>query len=161
VHAHILETKAKAAKTNLGIEEIVEISVNAHSLGVEARSGDERVNSKLVLKNTQLPAAADRVFYTSHPNQAKVRVRILQGEANQSAACIPVGECWIEDLPLDLPKGSPIRVRCGVAANGLIEVTAVDLASGSTAKAVIHRTGGLEPDDLAEEAKYVKSLKIS
>lgn len=162
VHANILETKTRAAQANLGLDEdIIEVSVNAHSLGVEARIGEERVNSKLVLKNTQLPAAADRVFYTSHPNQSKVRVRILQGEANQSAACIPVGECWIEKLPRDLPKGSPIRVRCGVAANGLIEVTAVDLTSGKTAKAEIHRTGGLEPDDLEAESKYVSRLKIS
>ncbi len=162
VHAHLMEAKLAAARAKLGVlDDIIEISVNAHSLGVEARTGDERVNSKLVLKNTQLPASADRIFYTSQENQQKVRVRILQGEATQSAACMQVGECWIDALPANLPKGSPIQVRCGVAANGLIEVTAVVVATGQTVRAEIHRTGGLEEAELRREAAYVATLKIT
>jgi len=140
--------------------DVIEISVNAHSLGVEVRQGAERVNHKLVQKNTQLPAAAEQVYYTVADNQSRVRVRILQGEAHQAEACIPVGECWIEGLPPNLPKGSPVRVRCGVAANGRIEVTATDLTSGRAATAAIHRPGGLTDDELAREAAWVQSLKI-
>ena len=94
---------------------MIEISVNAHSLGVEVRKGGEKLNDKLIVKNTQLPAAVSRVYYVAGDNQTKVRVRILQGEAHQAEACIPVGECWIEELPPNLPKGSPVQVRCGVA----------------------------------------------
>ncbi len=163
VHAGIvLARKAReegqAAAGELG--EVVEISVNAHSLGVEVRKGDDRVNDKLIPKNTQLPASATRTYFTVADNQSKVRVRVLQGEAHQAAACIPVGECWVRDLPPRLPKGSRVEVRCGVAANGRIEVTARDLTSGKTATAEIHRSGGLEEADIRREAEWVKGLLI-
>jgi molecular chaperone DnaK len=143
-----------------GLGDVIEISVNAHSLGVEVRKGGERVNDKLIPKNTQLPASATRTYFTVAENQSKVRVRVLQGEAHQAAACIPVGECWVYGLPPNLPKGSRVEVRCGVATNGRIEVTARDLTSGKTATAEIHRQGGLEEADLRREAEWVKGLRI-
>jgi molecular chaperone DnaK len=139
---------------------VVEISVNAHSLGVEIRAGADRQNDKLIAKNTQLPAAASRVYRTAKPNQTKVRVRVLQGESGQAAACIPVGECWIDGLPRDLPLGSPVQVHCRVAENGRIEVTALDMTSGRLARAEIHRQGGLTPEALAAEAAYVRGLEV-
>jgi molecular chaperone DnaK len=142
------------------LPEVMEISVNAHALGVEVRQGEERINHRLVPKNTQLPAAAEQVYYTVADNQTRVRVRVLQGEAQQAAACIPVGECWIDGLPANLPKGSPVRVRCGVAANGRIEITATDLTSGRAAMAAIHRPGGLTDDELAREAEWVRNLRV-
>lgn len=155
--ASTLEMKPKNL---LALSEIVEISVNAHSLGVEVRKGKERINHKLVPKNTQLPAATEHIYHTAIDNQTRVRVRILQGEAHQAAACIPVGECWIEGLPGSLPKGSPVRVRCGVAANGRIEVTATDLTSGRAAAAAIHRPGGLTEDEIARETSWLRRLPV-
>ncbi len=114
----------------------------------------------LIPKNTQLPAAAERVYYTVAENQPRVRVQMLQGEAQQAEACIPVGECWIDGLPPNLPKGSPVQVRCGVAANGLIDVMATDLTSGRAATAAIHRPGGLTDDEIAREADWVRGLRI-
>jgi molecular chaperone DnaK len=92
--------------------------------------------------------------------QERVRVRILQGEAHQAEACIPVGECWIEGLPGALPKGSRVRVKCGVASNGRIEVTATDETSGRAASASIHRPGGLSDDELARAAEWVRGLRV-
>ncbi len=164
VHAGILiARKAREASAGVGgtnLADIVEISVNAHSLGVEIRQLDARLNNRLVVKNTQLPAAVSRVYYTAQENQTKVRVRVLQGEAQQAEACMPVGECWIDGLPANLPKGSPIQVRCGVAANGLIEVMALDMTSGRMAKAELKRTGGLTDDEIAKEAEWVAGLKV-
>ncbi len=140
--------------------DVVEINVNAHSLGVEVRKGDERINNKLIVKNTQLPASVGRVYYTAAEGQTRVRVRILQGEAQQAEACIPVGECWIEGLPDGLPKGSPVEVTCGVTANGRIEVTAIDKTSGREARAEIHRQGGLTDEDIQNEAAWVQELHI-
>ena len=85
-------------------------------------SGEERVNDILIPKNTQLPTAASRVYRTVVENQPRVRVKVLQGEAQQADACISIGECWIEGLPPNLPKSSPVQVRCGVGSNGLIDV---------------------------------------
>src|SRR5205823_4894160 len=106
VHAGIAAAKetdrAKQASAD-ALADVVEISVNAHSLGVEVRKGEEKLNDKLIVKNTQLPAAANRVYFTVGDSQSKVRVRVLQGEARQAEGCIPVGECWIDGLPPDLP----------------------------------------------------------
>jgi molecular chaperone DnaK len=161
VHAGITAAKlANIAATAGGMLDIVEVSVNAHSLGVEVRKDDDRLNDKLIAKNTQLPAAASRVYFTAKEGQTRVRARILQGEGKQAAACIPVGECWIDGLPENLPKGSPVQVRCGVAANGRIEVLALDMTSGKAAKAEIHRSGGLDDAAIAAEAEWLKGLRI-
>lgn len=162
VHAGIVSAKSGGARgtERQDLADVVEVSVNAHSLGVEARAGAERVSDKLIPKNTQLPASVSRLYYTAAPNQTRVRVRILQGEAHQAEACIPVGECWIDGLPPKLPKGSPVRVTCGVAANGRIEVTAVDEMSGRAVTAAIHRPGGLSDDDLARAQEWVGALSV-
>jgi len=163
VHAGIAAAKANAgteAANSNELGEIVEISVNAHALGVQVRQGVEQLNHKLVQKNTQLPASAEEVYYTARDNQTRVRVRILQGEAHQADACTPVGECWIEGLPANLPKGAPVRVKCGVAANGRIEVTATDLTSGRAAMAAILRPGGLTDHELTREATWVRNLRV-
>jgi molecular chaperone DnaK len=162
VHAGIRAAQAQERRAALhtALADVVEISVNAHSLGVEARQGEERINHKLVKKNTQLPAVAEQTYFTVADNQTRVRVRILQGEAHQAEACIPVGECWIDGLPTNLPKGSPVKVRCGVAANGRIEVTATDLTSGRAATAAIHRPGGLTDEQIAREAEWVDGLRV-
>jgi molecular chaperone DnaK len=143
------------------LADVEEISVNAHSLGVEIRSKDgERRNDKLVIKNTQLPAHASRVYFTAKEGQEKVRVRILQGEAQQAEACIAVGECWIDGLPEGMPKGAPIQVRCGVQTNGRIEVMALDMTNGRLARTEIARTSGLSDDEIAQEKAFVLGLRI-
>jgi molecular chaperone DnaK len=142
------------------LADVVEINVNAHSLGIEVRQQDDRVNDTLVPRNTQLPTAASRVYYTRVENQHKVRVKVLQGEAQQADACISIGECWIVGLPTNLPKGSPVQVRCGVGSNGLVEVMALDMTSGKMARTEIHRSSGLSDQEIAREAAWVSRLKI-
>jgi molecular chaperone DnaK len=142
------------------LSQVVEINVNAHSLGIEIKKSGERINSILIPKNTQLPTAASRVFSTVAENQHNVRVKVLQGEASQAEACINIGECWIEDLPPNLPKGSPVQVRCSVGSNGLIDVMALDMTSGKMARTEIHRSSGLTDAEIAREAEWLRSLKI-
>jgi molecular chaperone DnaK len=153
--AEALDAGARAA-----LADVVEINVNAHSLGIEARKQEERVNDVLIPKNTQLPTAASRVYYTRVENQQRVRVKVLQGEAQQADACISIGECWIEDLPPNLPKGAPVQVRCGVGSNGLVEVLALDMTSGKMARTEIHRSSGLSDAEIAHEAEWVRGLRI-
>jgi molecular chaperone DnaK len=140
--------------------QVVEINVNAHSLGIEVKQGNERLNDVLIGKNTQLPVAASRVYRTVAENQQRVRVKVLQGEATQADACITIGECWIEDLPPNLPYAAPIQVRCGVGSNGLIDVMALDMTSGKMARTEIHRSSGLTDDEIAREAEWVAGLRI-
>jgi molecular chaperone DnaK len=142
------------------LSQVVEINVNAHSLGIEVKQGNDRLNDVLIPKNTQLPTAASRVYRTVVENQQKVRVKVLQGEAPKADACISIGECWIEDLPSNLPLAAPIQVRCGVGSNGLIDVMALDMTSGKMARTEIHRSSGLTDEEIAREAKWVESLRI-
>ena len=166
LHAGIVAARAGDTERVLGdqvreeLADVVEVNVIAHSLGVEVRHQGRRVNDMLIEKNTQLPAAAGRTYHTVKPNQRRVRVVILQGEAPQAEACIRIGECWIDELPPDLPQGSPVEVRCGCAANGLVEVLATDRTSGRAARARIQRAGGLTEAEIEREAAWVRSLRI-
>ena len=166
IHAGIRAARNVEDAKSLGpgvaeaLGEVIEINVNSHSLGVEVRKADERINDTLIPKNTMLPTAASRVYYTAAENQTRVRVKVLQGEAQQADACIAVGECWIEGLPPNLPKGSPIQVRCGVGSDSLIDVMALDMTSGKMARTEIHRTSGLSEEEIAREAAWVRGLRI-
>ncbi len=166
LHAGIImahDTKAPSSMEQEALDElgqIVEINVNAHSLGIEVKKGSERINSILIPKNTMLPTAASRVYYTVIENQQNVRVKVLQGDAHSAEDCISIGECWIEGLPMQLPSHSPIQVRCGVASNGLIDVMALDMTSGKMARTEIHRSSGLSDAEIAREAEWVRGLKI-
>lgn len=149
---------SEAARGDLG--QFVEITVIGHSLGVEVKHRGERINDVVIRKNTQLPAAATRTYHTVTAGQRRVRVQILQGEARQAEACIPVGECWIDDLPPDLPERSPVEVRCGCAQNGIVEVFARDVTSGAAARARLDRTGGLSDQEIEREREFVRSLAV-
>jgi molecular chaperone DnaK len=141
--------------------DVVEINVNSHSLGIEVRKDKDRLNDILIPKNTQLPTEAARIYRTVIENQTRVRVKVLQGEAPQADTCISIGECWIDGLPPNLAKNSPIQVRCGVGANGLIEVTAIDQTSGKSAQTQIHRSSGLSDEEIGREAAWVRGLSVT
>lgn len=168
IHAGIVAARSagedRAAMSNAladALEDVVEINVNAHSLGIEIKQKDNtRVNDVLVAKNTQLPTAASRVYYTVVENQPRVRVKVLQGEAPQADSCISIGECWIEGLPPNLPKRSPVQVRCGVGSDGLIDIMALDMTSGKMARTEIHRSSGLSDAEIAREAEWLAGLTI-
>jgi molecular chaperone DnaK len=166
LHAGIVTARSGATNNSLGADarealaDIVEINVNSHSLGIEIKRKEDRVNDILIPKNTQLPAAASRVYRTVNENQQRVRVKVLQGEAHQVDACISIGECWIEGLPANLPKHSPIQVRAGCGSNGLIEVMALDMTSGKMARAEWHRSSGLSDEEIARETAFVRGLKV-
>lgn len=166
IHAGIVASRSGTANSSFtadvqkALSDVVEINVNSHSLGIEIKRKEDRVNDILIPKNTQLPAASSRVYRTVIENQQRVRVKVLQGEAHQVDACISIGECWIEDLPPNLPKHSPIQVRCGCGSNGLVDVMALDMTSGKMARAEIHRASGLGEEEVAKEAAYVRELNI-
>lgn len=166
IHAGIVASRQVEMQSMLdpgaveALADVVEVNVNAHSLGIEVKREQGRFNDILIPKNTQLPTAASRVYCTLADNQSRVRVKVVQGEAQQADACISIGECWVEGLPPNLPKGSPIQVRCAVGSNGLVEVMALDMTSGKMARTEIHRSSGLSEAEVAREAAWVRQLKI-
>jgi molecular chaperone DnaK len=166
IHAGIVAARSEEdglmldPRVRADLGQVVEINVNSHSLGIEVKHNDERINDILVAKNTQLPAAASEVYRTVVENQQRVRVKVLQGEARQADACISIGECWIDELPPNLPNKSPVQVRCSVGSNGLIDVMALDMTSGKIARTTIHRSSGLSDEEIGREAEWVRGLRI-
>ncbi|GIW80528.1 MAG: hypothetical protein KatS3mg105_2335 [Gemmatales bacterium] len=167
IHAGIVASRAPCdagIKVDDSVREalgdVVEIHVNAHSLGIEVKHNGERINDVLIPKNTQLPKAASRIYRTVVENQQKVRVKVLQGEAHQADACISIGECWIDKLAPGLPKASPIQVRCNCGSDGLIDVMALDMTSGKMARAQLHRSSGLSDEEIAREAAWLRSITV-
>jgi molecular chaperone DnaK len=103
------------------------INVNAHSLALvtQARSPSRFTTSILIPRNTPLPHSGSQVFLTGKTGQARILIRIVEGEAPDPAACIPLGKFFIEPLPPGLPAGSPIRLHYTYDQSGRIKVGAL------------------------------------
>jgi molecular chaperone DnaK len=137
------------------------VDVNSHSLGIAVRAGEAYANSILIPKNTPLPVECSRIYHTSSPNQRQVRVRVLEGEAREADACVPIGEFVLGELPPNLPERSPIEVVCRYSSDGRISVRGRDLSSGRLAETTLVPEGRLENGELSAEARRMESLQIA
>ena len=144
------------------LQNVVVRDVNSHSLGVQAqdRKTRKKLNSILIPKNTKLPFAASRVFYTPREDAKRVTVRVLEGEAPEAEANILLGECRVTDLPKNLPERSPIQVRLSYGSNGRVSIMALDMTGGGLAHVEIERKSGLSNEDIERERSFVDSLRI-
>jgi molecular chaperone DnaK len=118
------------------------IDVNAHSLGLVTVGGTPRrfLNTILIPRNTPLPHAGSHAFKTAVHGQSRVVLRIVEGEALDPSACIPLGEFVVEPLPPELPAGSPVRVHYAYDRGGRIRVEAeVDVPSLRSAVQITRR----------------------
>lgn len=136
------------------------IDVNSHSLGIAVRTAQGYANSILIPKNTQLPVSRTRTYHTSAPNQRQVRVKVLEGEAREADACVPIREFILQGLPENLPERSPIEVECRYGADGRISVVGREPASGLLAEATIERQGQLLDADLEQERDRLDRWQI-
>ncbi|MFV2067445.1 MAG: Hsp70 family protein [Pirellulales bacterium] len=117
------------------------VNVNSHSLGVvglDTTTG-RRINATLIPKNSPLPCQKTRTFQTARDDQRSVMVSVVEGESRRPDECIPLGECAVRDLPLGLPKGTPIEVEYRYAANGRISVSARVPSTRQSARVEINR----------------------
>jgi molecular chaperone DnaK len=113
-------------ETRAGREPRVRIrNVNSHSLGVVAtdRRTERKQTAVLIPRNTPLPAKAKRVFKTLRAGQRTIVATIVEGESTDPAECTQIGKCSVNDLPPDLPSGTPIEVRFQYEQNGRLQVT--------------------------------------
>jgi molecular chaperone DnaK len=166
IHAGIVAAKAEDGELAIDdelreqLQDITELNVNSHSLGVQAHRRDKLINAILIEKNTQLPVAASKIFRLYRAGATAVRVKVLEGEAEEASSNIPIGECRISGLPPGLPKNSPIQVRLAYGANGRVSVMALDMTHGRFAQANIERNNRLTEEDLRRETEFVQSLDI-
>ena len=155
----------QAAVLSGDVKDILLLDVTPLSLGIETLGG---VMTKLIEKNTTIPTKANQVFSTAENNQTAVTVHVLQGEREQASANKSLGRFDLTDIP-SAPRGVPqIEVTFDSDANGILNVSAKDKASGKAQSIVIKASSGLSEEEIeamvndakahAEDDKKFKEL---
>ncbi len=127
------------------VNDVLLLDVTPLSLGIETLGG---VMTKLIDKNTTIPTKAQQVFSTADDNQSAVTVHVLQGEREQAAANKSLGRFDLSDIP-PAPRGTPqIEVSLDIDANGILNVSAKDKATGKEQSIVIKASSGLSDDEI-------------
>ncbi len=122
------------------VKDVLLLDVTPLSLGIETLGG---VMTKLIEKNTTIPTKAAQVFSTAEDHQTAVTVHVLQGEREMASANKSLGRFDLSDIPL-APRGVPqIEVAFDIDANGILNVSAKDKATGKEQSIVIKASSGL------------------
>jgi molecular chaperone DnaK len=127
------------------VKDVLLLDVTPLSLGIETLGG---VLTKLIDKNTTIPANAEQVFSTADDNQTAVTIHVLQGERERSVDNKSLGRFDLADIP-PAPRGLPqIEVKFDIDANGILNVSAKDKATGKSQTIVIKASSGLSDDEI-------------
>lgn len=144
----------QAAVLSGEVKDILLLDVTPLSLGIETMGG---VMTKLIEKNTTIPTKATQVFSTADDNQTAVTVHVLQGEREQASANKSLGRFDLRDIP-PAPRGVPqIEVTFDIDANGILNVSAKDKATGKAQSIVIKASSGLSEEEVAAMVKDAQS----
>ncbi|WP_298607674.1 molecular chaperone DnaK [uncultured Thiothrix sp.] len=136
-----------------GVKDILLLDVTPLSLGIETLGG---VMTKLIEKNTTIPTKAQQVFSTADDNQTAVTVHVVQGERQMARDNKSLGRFDLQDIP-PAPRGMPqIEVAFDIDANGILNVSAKDKATGKQQSIVIKASSGLSD---AEVERMVKDAE--
>ncbi len=135
------------------VKDMILLDVTPLSLGIETRGG---MFTKLIERNTTIPTRKAKVFTTIADNQAKVEINVLQGEREVAAFNKSLGRFELIGLP-PAPKGVPqVEVTFDIDSNGIVHVSARDMATGKEHSIAVTPSGGLtenEINDIIEDAK--------
>ncbi len=132
------------------VKDVLLLDVIPLSLGIETLGG---VMTKLIEKNTTIPTNASQVFSTADDNQTAVTVHVLQGEREKASANKSLGRFDLADIP-PAPRGVPqVEVSFDIDANGILNVSAKDKATGKKQSIVIKASSGLSDDEVERMIK--------
>jgi molecular chaperone DnaK len=132
------------------VNDILLLDVTPLSLGIETMGG---VMTKLVDKNTTIPTKAQQVFSTADDSQTAVTVHVLQGEREMATGNKSLGRFDLSDIP-PAPRGVPqIEVSFDIDANGILNVSAKDKATGKEQSIVIKASSGLSDEEVEQMVK--------
>jgi len=136
------------------VKDVLLLDVTPLSLGIETLGG---VMTKLIERNTTIPARRSQVFSTAADNQPQVEIRVLQGEREMANANRSLGQFILDGIP-PAPRGMPqIEVSFDLDANGILSVSAKDRATGKEQSIRIEGSGGLKADEIDRMVKDAES----
>jgi len=132
------------------VKDVLLLDVTPLSLGIETLGG---VFTRIIERNTTIPTKKSQVFSTAEDNQNAVTIRVFQGEREMAADNKPLGQFDLMGIP-PAPRGMPqIEVTFDIDANGIVNVSAKDKATGKEQQIRIQASGGLSEADIEKMVK--------
>src|SRR6184192_4382953 len=136
------------------VKDVLLLDVTPLSLGIETLGG---VFTKLIEKNTTIPTRKSQIFSTAADNQSAVTIRVFQGEREMAADNKLLGQFDLVGIP-PAPRGVPqVEVTFDIDANGIVNVSARDKATGKEQQIRIQASGGLSESDIDRMVKDAES----
>jgi molecular chaperone DnaK len=140
------------------VTDVLLLDVTPLSLGIETMGG---VFTRLIDRNTTIPAKKSQIFSTAENNQNAVTIKVCQGERDIAAYNKLLGEFTLSGIP-PAPRGMPqIEVTFDIDANGVVNVSAVDKGTNKKQNIVIHSSGGLSEAEIEKMMKDAEANMAS
>jgi molecular chaperone DnaK len=140
------------------VKDVLLLDVTPLSLGIETLGG---VFTKIIERNTTIPTSKSQIFSTAADNQTTVEIHVLQGERAMAADNKTLGRFQLTGIP-PAPRGVPqIEVKFDIDANGIVHVSAKDLATGKQQAITITSSSGLTEEEIQRMVKDAEAYAES
>ncbi len=136
------------------VKDVLLLDVTPLSLGIETLGG---VFTRLIERNTTIPTKKSEIFSTAADNQTSVEIHVLQGERNMAGDNKTIGRFHLDGIP-PAPRGVPqVEVTFDIDANGILHVSAKDMATAKEQKITITASSGLSKDEIEKKVKEAEA----